>query len=100
MSGSTMTKDEFHNCLWEYVKRRIASVDEDEHRLDIHQRIKNEASSNGGRNVVLEVELPCGTEYILKGSTTFAAVVEYLDRLNDSPDLSWERGEGILEFEA
>jgi hypothetical protein len=88
-----MTKDEFHAWLWEYAKRRIAAVDGDENRLDINQRIESEFGSNGGRNHVLQVELPCGTKYILKGNTTFAAVVTYLEILHENPDLSWERGE-------
>jgi hypothetical protein len=88
-----MTKDPFHAWLREWVKRQIAAVDGDENRIDINQRIESEFGSNGGRNHVLQVELPCGAEYILKGNTTFAAVVDYLDRLRENPDLSWERGE-------
>ena len=55
-----MTKDEFHNWLWEYAKRRIAAVDGDEKRLDINQRIEDEAGSNGGSNFVLQIESPSG----------------------------------------
>jgi hypothetical protein len=88
-----MTKDDFHAWLRDWVKRRIAAVDGDENRIDINQRIESEFGSNGGRNPVLQVELPCGTECVLKGSTTLAAVVCYLDRLRDNSDLTWDRGE-------
>jgi len=88
-----MTKDEFHTWLWEYAKRRIATVEGDGKRLDINQRIESEFGSNGVRNHVLQVELPCGTEFILKRNTTFAAVVCYLDRLRENPELSWEKGD-------
>ena len=88
-----MTKDELHDWLRNWVKRRIAAVDGDEERIDINQRIESEFGSNGGRNRVLQVKLACGTEYILKGNTTFAAVVTYLERLHENSDLSWEKGE-------
>ena len=87
-----MTRDEFHNWLRDWLKNRIAALDGDEERIEIHQRLDGALGSNG-HNRKLLVSSPSGTRYYLDGATTLAGVTEYLFRLQKNPELAWERGE-------